>query len=99
VAPPSAQVFQDISTRFERLKLDAEPKANLSLEVLDAALAWVQGGGGSPNDRVLGVMATERDLRFGLERSYRALAKLDPDVTRRVLLVDLANQIRPRTLV
>jgi Protein kinase G rubredoxin domain/Protein kinase G tetratricopeptide repeat len=39
-----------------------------------------------------------RALRFGLERSYRALARLTPDEDRRIELVDLANAIRPRTL-
>ena len=37
-------------------------------------------------------------VRFGLERSYRALARLTPDEDRRIELVDLANAIRPRTL-
>jgi serine/threonine-protein kinase PknG len=37
-------------------------------------------------------------VRFGLERSYRALARLTPDDARRVELVDMANAIRPRTL-
>ena len=35
---------------------------------------------------------------FGLERSYRALARLTPDEDRRIELVDMANAIRPRTL-
>jgi serine/threonine-protein kinase PknG len=40
----------------------------------------------------------DRPLRFGLERSYRALARLTPDEDRRIELVDMANAIRPRTL-
>jgi serine/threonine-protein kinase PknG len=35
---------------------------------------------------------------LGLERSYRALARLTPDEDRRIELVDMANAIRPRTL-
>ena len=47
---------------------------------------------------VLGCLANARALRFGLERSYRALARLTPDEDRRIELVDMANTIRPRTL-
>jgi serine/threonine-protein kinase PknG len=39
-----------------------------------------------------------RAVRFGLERSYRALALLTPDQARRMEFVDMANAIRPRTL-
>ncbi|MGH3180269.1 MAG: tetratricopeptide repeat protein [Streptosporangiaceae bacterium] len=39
-----------------------------------------------------------RALRFGLERSYRTLARLTPEEDRRIELVDMANAIRPRTL-
>ena len=39
----------------------------------------------------------ERALRFGLEQGYRALARLTPDRERRIELVDLANEVRPRT--
>jgi serine/threonine-protein kinase PknG len=47
---------------------------------------------------ILGCKPDARAVRFGLERSYRALARLTPDEARRVELVDLANAIRPRTL-
>jgi len=46
---------------------------------------------------LLGCEPSERSLRFGLERSYRALARLAPDRRRRIELVDLANDVRPRT--
>jgi serine/threonine-protein kinase PknG len=49
--------------------------------------------------RVLGQVLSERDIRLGLERSYRAMASLEPDRTARHALVDLANSVRPRTLV
>lgn len=45
-----------------------------------------------------GLSAAARALRFGLERSYRTLARLTPDEDRRIELVDMANAIRPRTL-
>ena len=34
-------------------------------------------------------------LRFGLERSYRAQARLAPDRRRRIKLVDVANAVLP----
>jgi serine/threonine-protein kinase PknG len=46
---------------------------------------------------ILGCQLTERSIRFGLETSYRALARLTSDDARRVQLVDMANEVRPRT--
>ncbi|HEY6315784.1 MAG TPA: tetratricopeptide repeat protein [Streptosporangiaceae bacterium] len=51
----------------------------------------------SGGDLILGCEPNERALRFGLERGYRALARLTPDRNRRIELVDMANAIRPRT--
>ncbi len=47
---------------------------------------------------IMGCEPNARALRFGLERSYRTLARLTPDEDRRIELVDMANAIRPRTL-
>jgi serine/threonine-protein kinase PknG len=49
--------------------------------------------------RVLGHELSEYALRLGLERAYRALAKLARDDATRVRWVDQANRIRPRTWV
>jgi serine/threonine-protein kinase PknG len=51
----------------------------------------------SANGLILGCEPNERALRFGLERAYRALARLTSDPGRRIELVDLANAIRPAT--
>jgi Protein kinase G tetratricopeptide repeat len=59
----------------------------------DESLSLPAGGG-----PILGCEPNARAVRFGLERSYRALARLTPDEARRIELVDLANAIRPRTL-
>jgi serine/threonine-protein kinase PknG len=45
-----------------------------------------------------GCGSTVQDGYCGLERNYRALARLTPDEDRRIELVDMANAIRPRTL-
>jgi serine/threonine-protein kinase PknG len=50
-----------------------------------------------PDGQLLGCEPSERSVRFGLERSYRALARLAPDRRRRIELVDMANDVRPRT--
>jgi serine/threonine-protein kinase PknG len=54
-------------------------------------------GAASGDGLILGCEPNERALRFGLERGYRALARLTPDRNRRIELVDMANAIRPRT--
>jgi len=81
-----------------RLAVDDVRRQQLTVEILRAALDWCTSGqpvGGGP---ILGCEPNARAVRFGLERSYRALARLTPDEARRVELVDLANAIRPRTL-
>ncbi|MGH3519302.1 MAG: tetratricopeptide repeat protein [Haloechinothrix sp.] len=98
----------DAAQRLERLALDAERRTRLSAEVLEAAYGWVlardngrvPAAGPSPGAgrRVLGCDLSERDLRFGLERCYRALARLAGSSEQRIALVDKANAIRPRTL-
>jgi serine/threonine-protein kinase PknG len=90
----------DASTRLERLQLDAERRTQLSAEVLEAAYDWLRAPQGrpTPGAKVLGCALDERDLRFGLERCYRTLARLAGTTDQRVELVDKANAIRPRTL-
>ncbi|RSM75306.1 serine/threonine protein kinase [Amycolatopsis sp. WAC 01375] len=89
----------DASTRLERLQLDAERRTRLSAEVLEAAHGWLNSQNQpTPGAKVLGCALDERDLRFGLERCYRTLARLAGTVDQRVELVDKANAIRPRTL-
>ena len=68
------------------------------MEILRAALDWCTSGQPADGGPILGCEPNPRSLRFGLERGYRALARLTPDEARRIELVDLANAIRPRTL-
>jgi serine/threonine-protein kinase PknG len=91
----------DAARRLERLTLDAERRTQLSAEVLEAAYGWVRAGrpgGHQAGGMVLGSDLSERELRFGLERCYRALARLATTPEQRHELVDRANSIRPRTL-
>ncbi|GAA4692570.1 serine/threonine-protein kinase [Phytohabitans rumicis] len=89
--------------RLERLVLDVERQALLTVEMLKAALDWITGTH-LPAHRlpdgvqVLGHPLTERGLRFGLERAYRTMAQFARDPDHKIALVDQANAVRPRTL-
>ncbi|MFK3979592.1 tetratricopeptide repeat protein [Micromonospora sp. NPDC050397] len=86
----------DVSSRVERLGLDVERRAWLTIETLRAALDWVRAGNAGAG-RVLSHTLSERELRFGLERAYRVLSKVAADQETRIGLVDRANAVRPRT--
>jgi serine/threonine-protein kinase PknG len=88
----------EAAERLARLTLDLERRTKLAAEVLCTAFDWVTAGGDGAAIKVLGCPLTERDLRFALERCYRALARLAGTVQERVELVDRANAVRPRTL-
>lgn len=85
--------------------LDAVRREQLSTEVLGCALDWVLSGSqGSAQPAgggrvLLGSALDERGLRFGLERSYRTLARLAQGGEERIDLVERANRYRPRTWV
>lgn len=85
--------------------LDAVRREQLSTEVLGCALDWVLSGsqGSAPHSGggrvLLGSELDERGLRFGLERSYRTLARLARGGEERIDLVERANRYRPRTWV
>ncbi|WP_432191147.1 tetratricopeptide repeat protein [Streptomyces sp. bgisy027] len=85
--------------------LDPARREQLSTEVLGCALDWILSGGqgsapGSAGGRtLLGSGLDERGLRFGLERSYRMLARLARGGEERIDLVERANRYRPRTWV
>ncbi|MFD6160207.1 serine/threonine-protein kinase PknG [Nocardia sp. NPDC060256] len=67
--------------------------------VLTAALAWLSRGG-QPESRatILGFRYTETGLRGGLESTLRAVARATSNRLHRYALIDLANDIRPRSL-
>jgi len=103
----SAADVRQADGRLVRLSLDDLRRQQLTVEILHAALDWVadapsqgarSGGGSDGGGAILGCEPNERALRFGLERGYRALARLTQDPARRVELVDMANKARPRTL-
>ncbi|MGW5124820.1 tetratricopeptide repeat protein [Streptomyces sp. NPDC004069] len=83
--------------------LDPARRERLSAEVLGCALDWILSGGRATDPAaqrvLLGSDLDERGLRFGLERSYRTLARLAPGGEERIDLVERANRYRPRTWV
>jgi serine/threonine-protein kinase PknG len=85
--------------RLNRLSLDEARRQQLTVEILRAALGWASSDRPAPasNGMILGCEPNERSLRFGLERGYRALARLTSDRARRIALVDMANAVRPKT--
>jgi serine/threonine-protein kinase PknG len=90
------------SGRLGRLALDEARRQQLAVEILRAALGWAGDSGRTPgrtsgDGLILGCEPNERSLRFGLERGYRALARLTSDRSRRIELVDMANAVRPKT--
>ena len=101
------------SGRLGRLPLDEARRQQLTVEILRAALGWASTGQALPSGRaqgsartparvsgdglILGCEPNERSLRLGLERGYRALARLTSDRSRRIELVDMANAVRPKT--
>src|SRR5262249_49782452 len=93
----SADDLREAGHGFSTLTLDPTAVQQLTAEVLRAALDRVQAGQPLYSGQLLGCEMTERSLRFGLERSYRAQAQLSSDRHRRTMLVDMANDVRPRT--
>src|SRR6266487_3783212 len=93
----AASDLDEAGRGLSRLTLDASTLQQVTAEVLLAALGRVRARQPLDSGQLLGCATTERSLRFGLERSYRAQAQLVSDPRRRTGLVDLANDVRPRT--
>jgi serine/threonine-protein kinase PknG len=90
--------LRQAGSQLGRLVVDDVRRQQLTVEILRAALDWCTSGPAAGGGPILGCEPNARAVRFGLERSYRALARLTPDAARRVELVDMANAVRPRTL-
>jgi len=93
----SAEQLQEAGARLSRLTLDAGRQLRVTADILQAALGCVMAGKPLGGGKLLGRELTEQAIRCGLEESYRSLARLAPDRQRRIGLIDLANEVRPRT--
>ncbi len=97
---PSVAELQAAAATIERLQLDAAERAALSADVYERALAGVIDGS-IPVDSatMLGQQLNERELRLGLEQTYRAQARLATSDAARIDFIDRANKVRPRSLL
>jgi serine/threonine-protein kinase PknG len=100
-AAPGLARLTEAAAIVERLGLDVSRRATLAAEVLQAALDALAGGllSNAPDTRLFGHPVNETGLRRGLERAYRDLARLAPTPDERLRLVDLANHVRPVTVL
>ena len=88
----------DAGKRASSLTIDSAVKREtLRMDVLSAALAWLDAGNTPKTARLLGCEFDEGGIRAGMERCYRALAHETSDVWTRIDLVEKANAVRPRT--
>jgi serine/threonine-protein kinase PknG len=90
------------SSVCESLVLDEVNRHTLHQEVLVGALNWLRSPkqvlkSVPPGKRILGNALGERNIRFDLERSLRAMARMR-NGEERIRLVEKANQLRPLTL-
>jgi serine/threonine-protein kinase PknG len=96
---PEVADLQAASTGIEALSLESTQRAALVADLLLSALRSLDGEGIDEAPQVLlaGYPLTDRDVRLGLERTYRSLARAADSTPERVRLVDWANRVRPRT--
>jgi len=94
---PSVADLVEASAIIDRLDLPPERRASVERDILDEALRTLLAGEVVPDSEVslVGGGFTEPQVRRGLERAYRELARYTRNHRERIRLVDRANQIRP----
>ncbi|MFF3569933.1 serine/threonine-protein kinase [Nocardia jiangxiensis] len=101
VSRPTAEITErDLDTAAARLTALPDDPRTLQLKVIvvGAAVEWLRAGAQPARlQSILGFPVTPTGLRQGLESSLRALAQIAPDRWHRYRLIDLANQVRPRS--
>jgi serine/threonine-protein kinase PknG len=96
---PTVADLARASSVIERLALSHEQRAELSVELLEAALMLLTSGAASqqPADAlILGRPLNETSVRSALEQAYRDLAWVAAG-DEKIRLVDRANEVRPVT--
>jgi serine/threonine-protein kinase PknG len=90
--------MQTAAAVVEGLPTERHERAPLAARVLEACLALVRRGVSTdPSTSVMGIPFDERSIRLELEATYRSLARHAASSEQRIALVDLANQVRPRS--
>ncbi|CAM4146731.1 serine/threonine-protein kinase [Kibdelosporangium persicum] len=85
--------------QLAQLDLDDTRRAQAARDLLESAYSWVRDGPPGTSGTVLGCRLAEDDLRRGLEKWYRTLARQAATRRERIALVDHANRIRPKTWI
>jgi serine/threonine-protein kinase PknG len=95
---PSAEDLARASSVIERLQLPEQRRAELAVQLYEAALALLASRRPSqlPDVVLLGQPLRELPVRFGLERAYRELAWTAAGDLK-IQLVECANEVRPMT--
>ena len=96
---PRLEELLSAGSILEALPIEGEQRDRLSADLLGAALELTLTDSVPDNGGVslLGCQLVERDLRLGLERCYRDLARRAGTRDERIRMVDQANRTRPRT--
>jgi serine/threonine-protein kinase PknG len=96
---PEIVELQAAGASIQALSLDGEQRELLTADLLRSALHLLENDKVAEDHelRLAGNPLTERDVRLGLERTYRSLARLATTANQRIRLVDWANRVRPRT--
>ena len=84
---------------LEQATMQPRARADLRVQILRSGLGLVAAQGAFPGVSIDNFAADDTSLRRGLEQAYREAARLAPDLAERARLVDLANDVRPRTWV
>jgi serine/threonine-protein kinase PknG len=97
-APSEAELTQAAQV-IETIALAGVEGVNLVVSLFDTAVQLVASKKlpGSQSVQLLGQPLLEHNLRLGLEKAYRDLAKLESDPAKKIALVDKANEVRPYT--
>lgn len=92
--PALAQALESVNG----VRLDAREQAEITAQILRRALDEVGRSGPKQNVQLGPYRATDDSLRDGLESTYRDMAAVETDESRRYELVDQANAVRRWTL-
>jgi serine/threonine-protein kinase PknG len=97
---PSLADLVAASQTIDQLQVDAEVRFGLTREILSSALAMLLAGHIAPDGstRIGGAVLDERDIRKGLEKTCRELARYAATRAEKIALIDKANEYRPLTL-
>jgi len=98
---PGPKEFQQAAGTIEALSLDGMDRHRLSAEVQHVALDLLQAHRmpSNPSVHLFGQPLQEVGLRKGIESALRGMAHLATTEEEKVHFVDMANQVRPTTLL